>query len=283
MLIFTHAVPKERRVTIGPKLLQQFPNGFFRESDWLGTSEVRCITTGGRCQSTAEAHSASSWKRSATRRVRTLQNVSFTALHVCFNSVCNTTLEKNQVCMNEHCRRSDPCQPRAKAKPRPRRSSRMCCVDFFCWKTRHSQEPSKCLSSVLPVKSYTYSHTANAFRETWGNDERLRRHDISPCRNSFKAAMLLAAYTGQVKKTSGRKQTATTRIHWTRGHLNGMTSRDMTTSHIPKNRTGPRTSTRLTSTMPTTAPSRNTFLHCWTNLSKHKKETRANWRPFKKQ
>ena len=35
-------------------------------------------------------------------------------------------------------------------------------------------------------KSCTYSHTANAFRETWGNDERLRSHDISPCRNSLK-------------------------------------------------------------------------------------------------
>ena len=28
VLIFTHAVPKERKVTIGPKLLQQFPKGF---------------------------------------------------------------------------------------------------------------------------------------------------------------------------------------------------------------------------------------------------------------
>ena len=27
VLIFTHAVPKERKVTVGPKLLQQFPKG----------------------------------------------------------------------------------------------------------------------------------------------------------------------------------------------------------------------------------------------------------------
>ena len=27
MLIFTHAVPKDRKVTLGPKLLQQFPKG----------------------------------------------------------------------------------------------------------------------------------------------------------------------------------------------------------------------------------------------------------------
>ena len=27
VLIFTHALPKERKVTVGPKLLQQFPKG----------------------------------------------------------------------------------------------------------------------------------------------------------------------------------------------------------------------------------------------------------------
>ena len=57
----------------------------------------------------------------------------------------------------------------------------------------------------------------------------------SPFRNSLKAAILLAAYTGQEKKTSGRKRTTTTRIIWTRGHLNGTTPRDTTTRHIPKN------------------------------------------------
>ena len=33
MLIFTHAVPKERKVTIGPKLLQQFPKKGFPQSE----------------------------------------------------------------------------------------------------------------------------------------------------------------------------------------------------------------------------------------------------------
>ena len=47
VLIFTHAVPKERKVTIGPKLLQQFPKSS-PQRDRLGTSEVGCVATGGR-------------------------------------------------------------------------------------------------------------------------------------------------------------------------------------------------------------------------------------------
>ena len=73
VLIFTHAVPKDRKVTLGPKLLQQFPKGSpQREIGWE-TSEVRCVTTGGRCHSAIETHSAASRKRLATRCFRTLQ------------------------------------------------------------------------------------------------------------------------------------------------------------------------------------------------------------------
>ena len=53
VLIFTHAVPKER--------------------NRLGTSEVGCVATGGRRHSVAEAHSIPSRKGFAARRVRTLQ------------------------------------------------------------------------------------------------------------------------------------------------------------------------------------------------------------------
>ena len=48
VLIFTHAVPKDRKVTHGPKLLQQFPTGLSTERNRLGTSEVRRVTTGER-------------------------------------------------------------------------------------------------------------------------------------------------------------------------------------------------------------------------------------------
>ena len=73
VLIFTHAVPKERKVTIGPKLLQQVSKRFSTEGDRLGTSEVGCVATGGRRHSVAEAHSTPSRKGFAARRVRTLQ------------------------------------------------------------------------------------------------------------------------------------------------------------------------------------------------------------------
>ena len=35
VLIFTHAVPKERKVTVGPKLLQQFPKGSSQRENGL--------------------------------------------------------------------------------------------------------------------------------------------------------------------------------------------------------------------------------------------------------
>ena len=76
--------------------------------------------------------------------------------------------------MNELCRQSDPRPPRVKAKLRPRISSRMYRADFFCWKTR---------SHVFVFGGagirYAYNHFANALRETWGNDERLRSHDVA--------------------------------------------------------------------------------------------------------
>ena len=49
--------------------------GLSTERNRLGTSEVRRVTTGGRCHSAVEAHSAASRKRLATRRVRTLQTL----------------------------------------------------------------------------------------------------------------------------------------------------------------------------------------------------------------
>ena len=71
MLIFTHAVPKERKVSVRTEALATVSTGFSTEGDKLGTSEVRCAATGGRRHSVAEAHSTSSRKGLAARRVRT--------------------------------------------------------------------------------------------------------------------------------------------------------------------------------------------------------------------
>ena len=53
----------------------------------------------------------------------------------------------------------------------------MSCVVFFCWKTRHSGSEQVFVFGVAG-KSYAYNHIANALRGTWGNDDRLRSHDI---------------------------------------------------------------------------------------------------------
>ena len=55
----------------------------------------------------------------------------------------------------------------------------MSCVDFFCWKTRHSQDQNKFFVFGAAGKSYAYNHIANALRETWGNEDRLRSHDFA--------------------------------------------------------------------------------------------------------
>ena len=47
--------------------------GLSTERNRLGTSEVRCATTGGRCHSAIETHSVASRKRFATGCFRTLQ------------------------------------------------------------------------------------------------------------------------------------------------------------------------------------------------------------------
>ena len=45
VLIFTHAVPKERKVTIGPGLLQQFPKGFPQREVCQSSSSLQVYTT----------------------------------------------------------------------------------------------------------------------------------------------------------------------------------------------------------------------------------------------
>ena len=102
-------------------------------------------------------------------------------------SDANTTLQRNQTC-NE----------RALQVVGPRGSSRMCCVDFFCWKTRHSQDQSKCVFSAL-LKKATRTVTLQTLRETWCNDERLRSHD-SPPASATSRCHLAGAYTGQGKE-----------------------------------------------------------------------------------
>ena len=110
VLIFTHAVPKERIFTVCPKLatvskgfslLELLKSGALQLED--GATELLKLIRlrlGKDLQQNVNEH----YKRFLHRSARLYQQ----------------SMQKNQTCMNEHCRRSDPCPPRAKAKPRPR-------------------------------------------------------------------------------------------------------------------------------------------------------------------
>ena len=100
VLIFTHAVPKERKVTIGPKLLQQFPKGSPQRETGLELLKSGVLQL--------EDGATQLLKLIRLRLGKDLQqDVSehykrfFIALHVCINNQCNTTLQKNQSDSNE--------------------------------------------------------------------------------------------------------------------------------------------------------------------------------------
>ena len=153
VLIFTHAVPKERKITIGPRLLQQFPKSSPQREIGLELLKSRVLQLeegatqllklirlrlGKDLQEDVSEH----YKRFLHRSARLYQQ-SMQHLH------CRGI----KTCMNEPCRQSNPCLPRERTNPRPRKSLLMSCVDFFCWKTWHSQDQSKCLSSALRVRA----------------------------------------------------------------------------------------------------------------------------------
>ena len=146
VLIFTHAVPKERRVIIGPKLLQTVSKGFSTEREIglellkLGVLQLQDGATQLlklirlRLEKDLQQDVSEHSKRTSLPTVDATQ---------CCRGIkpAGTSIAGSQIRVHPERRRR-----------RPRRSSRMCCVDFSCWKTRHSQDPIKYLSSALLVK-----------------------------------------------------------------------------------------------------------------------------------
>ena len=118
-------------------------------------------------------------------------------------------------------------------------------------------------------KSYAYNHIANALRETWGNDERLRSHD------SALSQQLQSGHVASDVHGSAEDNEWTEADYDCEESLNGMTPKEMMTSTFPKKLTGPRIITRPATTTTTTTLSPNTVPHFWTNLSKHRKKTRS--------
>ena len=73
VLIFTHAVPKDRKVTLGPKLLQQFPKGSPQREIGLELLKSGVLQLEDGATQLLKLIRLRPRKRLATRRVRTLQ------------------------------------------------------------------------------------------------------------------------------------------------------------------------------------------------------------------
>ena len=150
VLIFTHSVPKERKVTFAPKLLQQFPkscpqreigleplkSGVLQLED--GATQLLKLTRlrlGKDLQQDVSEHYKRYLHRSARLHQQSMQhyiagesNLHERALQA-VKSVC----------------------PSEKRRTRDQRS----CVDFFSWKTRHSQDQNKLVLRVRATRTIT--------------------------------------------------------------------------------------------------------------------------------
>ena len=142
VLIFTHAVPKERSVTIGPKLLEQFLKGSPQREIGLELlkSGVLQLEDG---DTAAEAHSASQRERFGKKCPNTT-NASLSA-RLYQQSMQHDIAEESN--LHERALQavgsvSIPSEGEVETKEIIADVLR----DFFCWKTRHSQDLSKCLS-----------------------------------------------------------------------------------------------------------------------------------------
>ena len=131
-------------------------------------------------------------------------------------------------------------------------------------------------------KSYAYNHIANALRETWGNDDRLRSHDFA-LSQQLRGGHLASGVHWTGEKDDWQEtdyhyedslEPSTSEWYGTDGHHDEshLEETDLTDDLYETDDYDPNDSTFS-----------NHFLHCWIQLSKHKKETRANWRLYKKQ
>ena len=64
-------------------------------------------------------------------------------------------------------------------------------------------------------KRFAFNHIANALRETWGNGDRFRSHDIALSQQLQRGHLAGVVHWGQEKKTIGKRRTTTTKTHWT--------------------------------------------------------------------
>ena len=178
VLIFTHAVPKERKVTIGPKLLQQFPKGSPQREISLellksgvlqledgATQLLKLIRLllGKDLQQDVSEHNTRFLHRSARLYQQSMQH-----------------------CIAEESNLHERALQAVKSVSTPgkdERETKEIIADVlrgFLLLENAALTGSEHVSVFgVAGKSYAHNHIANTLRETWGNDDRLRSHDIA--------------------------------------------------------------------------------------------------------
>ena len=150
VLIFSHAVPKDRKVTLGPNLLQLFPKGSPQREICLELLKSGVLQLDNGATQLLKLIPLRLGKDLQQMCLNTI-NVSSIVLHVCINNQCNI-ISQNQTYMSEPCKQSDLCPIQAREEQKPRKSLPMSCVDFFFWKTQHLLDQNRCLFLALLEK-----------------------------------------------------------------------------------------------------------------------------------
>ena len=176
VLIFTHAVPKERKVSTGPRLLQQFPkaspqreiglellkSGMLQLQD--GASQLLKLIR-LRLGKDLQQYVSEHYKRFLHRSARLYQQ-----------SMQHYIAEE----LNLHERALQAVRSVSNAGMGGTETKEIIADvlrGFFLLENAALTGSEQVFVFDVAGKSYAYNHIANALRETWRNDERLRSHD----------------------------------------------------------------------------------------------------------
>ena len=178
MLISTHAVPKDRKVTIGPKLLQQFLKGSSQREIGLEPlkSGVLQLEDGApqllkllrlRLGKDLKQDVCENYKRFLHR-----------SAHLYQQSMQHYIAEESNLHERALQAVKSVCPPR-KNEPETKEIIADVLCGFLLLENAVLTGSEQVLVFGVAGKSYAYNHMANALRETCSNDDRLRSHDIA--------------------------------------------------------------------------------------------------------
>ena len=205
VLIFTHAVPKEHKVTIGPKLLQQLPKGTPQRKIGLellksgmlqledgATQLLNLIRL--RLRKYLQQDVSEHYKRFLHRSARLYQQ-----------SMQHYITEES----NLHERALQAVRSVSSAGTGGTETKEIIAdvlQAFLLLENATLTGSEQVFDFGVAGKSYAHKHIANALRETWGNDERLRSHD-SALSQQLQGRHLAsgANWTGEENEVAGNR------------------------------------------------------------------------------